>query len=62
MKRKKKETRPVCERLSCMANHGFQCVALADNFFDGRECPFYKEAEDDEAGTDPIQEISKRRS
>ena len=33
---------PECSLCDCRANHEGDCVALIDNDFGERECPFYK--------------------
>ena len=38
-------TGPRCLRRSCFAWHGDRCIALCDNDFGDRDCPFYKSRE-----------------
>ena len=33
---------PKCDRYTCFAYNNGKCVALTDNNFGKRECPFYK--------------------
>lgn len=37
------ETR--CDLSQCFANHGGHCIALTSTDFHGRQCPFYKTAD-----------------
>lgn len=39
---------PVCAKEDCAACSGGQCVALTDNDFGGKKCPFYKTREQNE--------------
>lgn len=36
------ERLPFCEEKSCHAWQDGRCIALSDNYFGGRSCPFYK--------------------
>lgn len=36
------ERLPFCEEKSCHAWQDGRCIALSDNYFGGRPCPFYK--------------------
>lgn len=54
-KKKKVEVFPFCDREDCRANKRCECVALTDNNFGDRDCPFYKRRDDDKAGTSAIQ-------
>ena len=33
---------PTCNREDCLACENGKCLALSDNNFGNRECPFYK--------------------
>ncbi len=36
---------PSCDKRECFACHDGKCIALTDNKFGKRECPFFKSAE-----------------
>lgn len=51
-------TGPRCLRQSCFAWHGDRCIALCDNDFGNRDCPFYKSREQ---RARELGELSERR-
>lgn len=39
---------PTCLETECAANEELHCVALTDNNFGGKKCPFFKTKEQNE--------------
>lgn len=39
---------PACTKDECAANEDLHCIALTDNNFGGKECPFFKTKEQNE--------------
>ena len=39
---------PACYEAECAANKDLHCIALTDNNFGGKKCPFFKTKEQNE--------------